>query len=105
MGGIDSWKLPFNKCKCSLRRAPIKIHRTVHEPSKPKKNYIPPHLTSRPGYPVPPSYDFNSFPNPTGPYSRVVPQYPYQYPNLTKAPPEGPNPGEAHPQQDEALPS
>lgn len=97
--------LPFDEL-VEKRQAPIKVHRAVHEPAKPKKNSIPPHLTSsRPGYPNPTSYDFNSFPNPSGPYSRVVPQYPYQYPNLTNAPPDGTNPAEAHPQQDEALPS
>lgn len=95
--------LPFDEL--DKRQAPVKVHQAVREPAKSKKNYIPPHLASRPGYPVPPSYEFNSFPNPGGPYSRVVPQYPYQYPNLTKTPPESANPTEAHPQQDEALPS
>jgi hypothetical protein len=91
--------LPFDE----LDKAPVIVPQKS-EPPKTKKNYIPPHLASRPGgYPVPPSYDYINFPHPGGPYSRVVPQYPYQYPNLTKAPQGDPNPAEAHPQQDEAL--
>ena len=106
--------LPFDE----LDKGNVKSHRTVHDPSKPKKSnsYAPPHLASRPGFtaaPPPPapqlppnSYDFNqSFPPASGPYTRVVPQYPYQYPTLTNTPVDGANPKEAHPQQDEALPS
>ena len=47
--------LPFDEL--DKRQAPVKVHRAVHEPPKPKKNYIPPHLAARPGYPVPPSYE------------------------------------------------
>lgn len=105
--------VPFDEMDAPVI-APKKSPRTVHEPPMPKKNYIPPHHASRPGYQVHPNYDYNNFPHPGGPhrgphpgrpYSRVVPQYPYQYPNLTIAPQGDTNPAEAHPQQDEALPS
>lgn len=91
---------PFDE----LEKAPVIVPKES-QPPKTKKNYIHPHLSSRPGYPAPPNYDYNSFPHPSGPYSTVVPHYPYQYPNLTKAPQGDPNQAESNPQQDEALPS
>lgn len=96
-------RLPSLKFNEHDKRQAPKVHQAVvHEPAKPKKKSIPPHLTSRSGYSNPTSYDYNGW---NGPYSSVVPQYPYQYPHLTNAPPAGTNPAEAHPQQDEALPS